>query len=154
MQENQPGARPPRRELREPQTLRSPIGKRASERGRAERLGHDLKASAERMRHQGSSHEALGDSDVAAIVARAEMTIEGIIGIVEHIKHAVVAPAEERAAVDSLSSALQTLGATPREPLSTAPAASHGHVASTASRTMLLAPVAAPEAATSANGAG
>lgn len=37
------------------------------------------------------------------------MTIEGLIGLVDHIKEST-APREERAAVDHLSSALNTLG--------------------------------------------
>ena len=41
--------------------------------------------------------------------ARAEMTIEGLIGLVDHIKEST-APREERAAEDSLSSALNTMG--------------------------------------------
>jgi hypothetical protein len=41
--------------------------------------------------------------------ARAEMTIEGLIGLVDHIKEST-APREERAAVDSLSFALNTMG--------------------------------------------
>lgn len=46
--------------------------------------------------------------------ARAEMTIEGLIGLVDHIKEST-APREERAAVDSLSSALNTLGSSSGE---------------------------------------
>ena len=85
------------------------------------------------MREQGSSHTARGDSDVAAIVSRAEMTIEGIVGLVDHIKEAT-APPEERAAVDSLSAAMQgrTLSATPDEPASAAQATASSHEAAVA----------------------
>ena len=47
--------------------------------------------------------------------ARAEMTIEGLIGLVDHIKEST-APREERAAVDSLSSALNTMGSSSGDP--------------------------------------
>ena len=43
------------------------------------------------------------------------MTIEGLIGLVDHIKEST-APREERAAVDSLSSALNTMGSSSGDP--------------------------------------
>ena len=43
------------------------------------------------------------------------MTIEGLIGLVDHIKEST-APREERAAVDSLASALNTMGSSSGDP--------------------------------------
>ncbi len=137
---------PRRRAPREPQTIARDLESRTSlssaikkssrsrdDKGVAEKLINDLKAGQERMREQGSSHTARGDSDVAAIVSRAEMTIEGIVGLVDHIKEAT-APPEERAAVDSLSAAMQgrTLSATPDEPASAAQATASSHEAAVA----------------------
>ena len=94
-----PDRSPRRRAVREPHTLSSAIAK---ERRAPHALVEALRSSKERVSAQGQVHAAHGDTSVAAIVARAEMTIEGVIGVVDHIKQAV-APAEERSALEALS---------------------------------------------------